>query len=139
MNSEEKQMKRLTAFAIIILFLISTAAPSKAEDGTLKLPPFKKLQLKNGMTVLLMEQREVPIISFNFIVKAGSVADPAGKEGLASLTAGLLRKGTKTRSADQVSSELDFIGGILQAGATPDYTNGFAEFVKKDVGRGLEL
>ena len=132
-------MKRLTAFAIIILFLISTAAPSKAEDGTLKLPPFKKLQLKNGMTVLLMEQREVPIISFNFIVKAGSVADPAGKEGLASLTAGLLRKGTKTRSADQISSELDFIGGVLQAGASPDYTNGFAEFVKKDINRGLEL
>jgi zinc protease len=135
----KETMKRLIAFALAILFAASTAAPARAGNGTLRLPPYKKLKLKNGMTVLLMEQHEVPIISFNFIVKAGSVADPAGKEGLASLAAGLLRKGTKSRTADQISSELDFIGGLLQATATPDYTNGFAEFVKKDVGRGVDI
>jgi predicted Zn-dependent peptidase len=81
----------------------------------------------------------VPIISFNLIIKAGSVADPAGKEGLASLAAGLLRKGTSKRSADQIASELDFIGGQFNAGATYDYTNGTAEFVKKDIAKGLDL
>ncbi|HKG20829.1 MAG TPA: pitrilysin family protein, partial [Blastocatellia bacterium] len=64
---------------------------------------------------------------------------PAGKEGLASLTAGLLRKGTKTRSADQLSAELDFIGGQLGASASYDYTVGTAEFIKKDTGKGLDL
>ncbi|HKS41927.1 MAG TPA: pitrilysin family protein [Blastocatellia bacterium] len=132
-------MKRLIAFALVILFSVSTAAPAKAEDGMLRLPPYKKVKLKNGMTVLLMEQREVPVISFNFIIKSGSVADPAGKEGLASLAAGLLRKGTKSRSADQLSAELDFIGGLLQATANPDYTNGFAEFIKKDINRGVDI
>lgn len=91
------------------------------------------------MTVLLMEQHEVPIINFDFIVKAGSVADPAGKEGVASITASLLRKGTKTRNADQISSELDFIGGQLDADANLDYTNGSAEFLKKDLTKGFEL
>ena len=86
-----------------------------------------------------MEQHEVPIISFHSIVKSGSLADPAGKEGLASLVAGLLRKGTKTRSADQVSAELDFIGGMFGAGASFDYSNALAEFVKKDINKGLEL
>jgi predicted Zn-dependent peptidase len=105
----------------------------------LKLPPYKKVTLKNGMTVLLMEQHEVPIINFNFIVKAGSVADPAGKEGLASIAADLLRKGTKRRTADQISTELDFVGGRLNADATLDYTIGIAEFVKKDVAKGLDL
>jgi zinc protease len=133
-------MKRLIAFSLAALFAISTpVAPAKAEDGALRLPPYKKVALKNGMTILLMEQREVPIISFQFIIKAGSVADPAGKEGLASLTAGLLRKGTKTRSADQLSAELDFIGGVLQTGADPDSSIGSAEFVKKDINRGLDL
>jgi predicted Zn-dependent peptidase len=97
------------------------------------------VKLKNGMTLLLMEQKEVPIISFNYIIRAGSIADPAGKEGVASLTAGLLRKGTKTRSADQISAELDFIGGLMGAGATFDYTAGTAEFIKKDINKGLEL
>ena len=112
---------------------------ASAQSGGLKLPPYKKVRLQNGMTVLLMEQREVPVISFNFILRAGSIADPAGKEGLASLTAGMLRKGTRTRSADQLSTELDFIGGQLGAGATYDYTTGTAEFIKKDINKGLDL
>jgi predicted Zn-dependent peptidase len=132
-------MKRLVALSLVVLLAATLAGPAKAENGDLKLPPYKKVKLKNGMTVLLMEQHEAPIISFSFILKAGSVADPAGKEGLASLTAGLLRKGTKTRSADQLSTELDFIGGLLGASATFDYTNGFAEFVKKDINKGMEL
>ena len=86
---------------------------TEAANGGLKLPPYKKVKLQNGMTLLLMEQHEVPIISFNFLTRSGSVADPAGKEGLASVTAALLRKGTRTRSADQLSAELDFIGGQL--------------------------
>src|SRR5215210_3543001 len=132
-------MKRLFIITLAVLIAISNIAVARAENGGLKLPPYKKVTLKNGMTFLLMEQHEVPIISFNFIVRTGSVADPAGKEGLASITAGLLRKGTKTRTADQVSSELDFIGGQLGADASFDYTGGVAEFVKKDINKGLDL
>ena len=113
-------------------------ANSMLYDG-LKLPPYKKIKLKNGLTVLMMEQREIPIVSFSFIVKAGSTADPVGKEGVAGLTASLIRKGTKSRTSDQLSAELDFIGGQLFAGADYDYTSGRAEFLKKDIGKGLEL
>ncbi len=112
-----------------------TAAPA----GGLSLPAYKKVKLKNGLTLLLMEQHEIPIVSFSFIVRSGSAADPQGKEGLASLTAGLLRKGTKTRTADQISADLDFIGMTFGAAVNPDYTNGSAEFLKKDTTKGLEL
>jgi zinc protease len=132
-------MKRFIIISLALLMAISSAAPTPAQQSALKLPPYKKVKLKNGMTVLLMEQREVPVISFNFILRAGSVADPTGKEGLASLTAGLLRKGTKARSADQLSAELDFIGGLLGAGASYDFTAGTAEFIKKDISKGLDL
>ncbi|MFY9611020.1 MAG: pitrilysin family protein [Blastocatellia bacterium] len=132
-------MKRLFILALIGLFTFSTIGPAGAENGALKLPPFKKIRLNNGLTLLLMEQHEVPIISFHFILSAGSAGDPAGKEGTASATAALLRKGTKSRSADQISNELDFVGGELGADATFDYSNGTAEFVKKDIARGLDL
>src|SRR5215216_3037501 len=132
-------MKRLFIVSLAVLLALSTHATTRAENGSLKLPPYKKVTLKNQMTVLLMEQHEVPIINFNFIVKSGSVADPAGKEGLASVTAALLRKGTRARSADQISTELYFIGGRLAADSTFDYTNGIAEFVKKDAVKGLDL
>ena len=132
-------MKRLLSVLFVLIFASSIAAPAHAADGARKLPPFKRVELPNGMTVLLMEQHEVPIVSFNFIIKAGTVADPAGKEGLASLTAGLLRKGTRTRNAEQIANELDFIGGTLVADANYDYSRGAAEFVKKDVDKGLDL
>lgn len=132
-------LKRGLIFLLALALVFSMPGAGKADDGALKLPPYKKVKLKNGMTLLLMEQREIPLISFSFIIKTGSTADPAGREGAASLVAELLRKGTKTRSADQLSAELDFIGGQLGVGATLDYTSGRAEFLKKDLSKGLDL
>ena len=126
-------------FSLLLLISLFNPAPLFAQSDGLKLPPYKKVSLKNGMTILLMEQHEVPLVSFSFIVKAGSVADPSGKEGLASLTAGLLRKGAGQRTADQISADLDFIGGELGADAGLDFTMGRAEFVKKDIDKGLAL
>jgi zinc protease len=55
------------------------------------------------------------------------------------MTADLLRRGTKTRTADQIAAELDFIGGQFDTDATHDYTVASAEFLRKDITKGLEL
>src|SRR5262245_7785914 len=133
LSRTEKMLKRGLIFSLALALVFSMPGAGKADDGALKLPPYKKVKLKNGMTLLLMEQREIPLISFNFTLKTGSTADPAGREGVAALAAELLRKGTKTRSADQLSAELDFIGGQLNVFTTLDYTSGRAEFLKKDL------
>ena len=132
-------MTRTIRILCSLLLALAIAAPAIAQPGSLKLPPYKKVILRNGMTVLLMEQREVPLVSFNVLTKAGSVNDPSGKEGVASMTAALLRKGTATRSADDFSAQLDFIGGSFGAGASQDATVISAEFMKKDLAKGLEL
>ncbi len=122
-----------------LMLVLAVAAPALAQPASLKLPPYKTVVLPNGLTLLLMEQREVPIVSLSIVVRAGSVADPAGKEGVASITAALLRRGTTSRSADQFAEELDFIGGSFGAGVSVDSTSASAEFMKKDVERGLDL
>jgi zinc protease len=132
-------LKRCLILSLIVLLTILNPVPIIAQSDGLRLPPYKKLKFKNGMTVLLMEQHEVPLISFSFIVKAGSVADPPGKEGLAAMIAGLLRRGARARTADQISAELDFIGGQFSTNTGLDYTSGQAEFVKKDINKGLDL
>src|SRR5260221_9797426 len=111
-----KTMRGLTV-AILALGLAWSSAAQ-----TLKLPPHEKVVLKNGLTLLLVEKHGVPIVSLAAIVKAGAVADPAGDEGLASVTAGLLRKGTATRSAQKVAEDLDFIGAKFNAHANADFT-----------------
>src|SRR5215475_2962459 len=104
MTGNQKTMRFLTASCFSLLFALV------AEGQTLKLPPHEKFTLKNGMTVMLMDKPSVPMVSFAAIVKAGSTADPAGQEGLASVTAGLLRKGTTRRTAQKFAEDLDFIG-----------------------------
>ncbi len=132
-------MKNIARSAASLLFVLVMAVPALAQPASLKFPPYKKVVLPNGLTLLLMEQREVPIVSLSVVVRAGSVADPAGKEGVASLTAALLRKGTPTRSADRFAEELDFIGGSFGAGVSVDSTQASAEFMKKDLDKGLDL
>ena len=135
-----RRIRSLATVTLVLLAAFACAAQTApAKSGGVKLAPYKKLTLKNGMTVLLMEQHKVPLVSVNYIVRSGTVTDPVGKEGVASLTAGLLRKGTKTRTADQISESLDFIGATYAASASLDYSSGRAEFLKKDAANGLDI
>jgi len=131
-----RKIKPLRFFVSAVLAL-GFAGTSGAQ--TLKLPPHEKIVLKNGLTLLLLEKHGVPIVDFAAIVKGGSVADPAGQEGLASVTAGLLRKGTAKRSAQQFAADLDFIGAEFGADASTDYSALSCEFLAKDVDKGLDL
>jgi zinc protease len=134
------RIRNLATVTLVLLVAFACAAQqAPTKSGGVKLAPYKKLVLKNGMTVLLMEQHKVPLVSVNYIVRSGAVTDPVGKEGLASLAAGLLRKGTKTRTADQISESLDFIGATYAASASLDYSSGRAEFLKKDAVNGLDI
>jgi zinc protease len=128
-------LKRAPAVALLILTLV--AGPLAGQS--IHVPPHEKFSLKNGLTVLLLEKHGVPLINLYGLVKTGSAADPSGEDGLASVTAALLRKGTKTRTAQQFAADLDYIGGSLDAEAGPDFSSISAEFLTKDLDRGLNL
>ena len=132
-------MRKQILSRIFVVLLASFAAVCAASAQGIRIPPHEKVVLKNGLTVLLMEKPGVPIVNFYAIVKSGSAADPAGQAGLASMTAGLLRKGTKSRSALQFAADIDFIGGSFDAGSNSDYTTISGECMTKDLDRGLEL
>jgi zinc protease len=103
------------------------------------MPPHEKYVLRNGLTVLLLEKRGVPMINVFAIVKTGAAADPKGESGLAAVTAGLLRKGTKARTAQQFAADLDYIGGEFEAEAGADFSSVSAEFLTKDLERGFTV
>lgn len=133
MTRERKRWRLLALFGLWLL--VCPIAPAQS----LHMPPHEKLVLKNGLTVLLLEKRGVPLINMFAMVKTGAAADPVGQEGLASVTAALLRKGTKTRTAQQFAAEFDYIGGSFSADAGAEFTSISAEFLTKDLSRGLEL
>src|SRR6202048_2205461 len=132
-------MSRVSRKTGVCLALAALVLVSSGSAQTLKLPPHEKVALKNGLTVLLLEKRGVPMINIYAIVKTGAAVDPPGQEGLASVTAGLLRKGTKARTAQQFAADLDYIGASFDADAGADFSSLSAEFVTKGLARGLEL
>ena len=78
-------------------------------------PPVVRRTLSNGLEVLVAERHELPILTLNLVVKGGETLVPAGKEGLASLTAALLTEGTKSRDALKLAGELAEIGASIDA------------------------
>ena len=116
---------------------LSGAPPESAQ---LRLPEFRTVRLENGITLFLLERHALPLVSFEWIMKTGgSINDPAGREGLASLTAELLRKGTESRTASQIAETLDFVGAVWEAHAGHDYAAGSCELVSKDLDPVLDL
>ena len=124
------------SFLVILLVLFFPAA---LFAQSIHIPPHEKVVFKNGLTVLLLEKHDVPIVNFAALVKTGAAADPAAEEGLASITAQLLRKGTQKRTAQQFAADSDFTGGSIEADASADFSSVSGEFLNKDLARGLDL
>ena len=94
--------------------------PALRPAPELKLPPIQKHRLTNGLEVWLIEQHEVPLVQVNLLVRAGIADDPAGKFGLASLTAAMLDEGAGGRSALQIADDIEFLGAALTSSSSFD-------------------
>src|SRR5881397_922513 len=95
--------------------------PAAERLRPVQFPPFREVALPNGMTLLLVENHEQPTLSMSLSFRAGTVYDPAGKEGVAAFVAELLTKGTPTRTADQIAAEIEGVGGSIGASAGDDF------------------
>lgn len=91
--------------------------PALGEPPTLKTAPIQRFKLSNGLPVVLMEKSQVPVVDIVLQINTGSVMDPPGKAGLASLTFAMLDEGAGSRNALQIADEIDFLGASLSAGA----------------------
>ncbi len=124
-------MKRI---ALLLLFLTSISLSQK-----IQLPPSARHTLDNGLTVILMEYKKVPVVHFRMIVRGGAALDSTGFEGVAGFSTSIMREGTETRSSTDIAKAIDFVGGSLSVAAGADYCAASAEVLKKDVATGLEL
>ena len=82
--------------------------------------PFPKMHsysMRNGLKVVLIQQREQPILRFTMLFNAGTLQDLKGKEGTAELVAALLDQGTQAHSSDAIAKTIESVGGSLGASA----------------------
>jgi len=117
----------------------STPPPIGKPAAAVTMPQVTERVLPNGLTVLISEYHSLPIMRFHLLVPGGAAYDPAGKEGVAELTAALLDQGTTRRSAEELAREVEFLGGDLGADAGTDFSTVAGEFLSKDLDAGLDL
>jgi zinc protease len=89
------------------------------------LPVAKQVKLPNGLTVLLVERHNLPLVSATLFTLSGSELNPLDKPGLSSFTANMLNEGTTSRSSMQFSDDTDQIGATL--GSEAGYSSAFLE------------
>ncbi|WP_286270612.1 M16 family metallopeptidase [Thalassotalea hakodatensis] len=119
-------MKIYNALLAIFFTLISQIA-----TAGYTLPSYEKVTLQNGLTVILMEQHEVPLIDVNIVVNVGAI-DDANNAGLSYLTAQNLLLGTKHLSKTQLDQQIDFVGAELYSTANLEFSTIGASFAVKD-------
>jgi predicted Zn-dependent peptidase len=112
---------------LVAVMILSVQAQEKKPDRTkpprpgappsFSTAPVKHDTLSNGIPVLLFEKHDVPIVQINVLVNAGYICDPAGKTGLASMTAAMMMEGAGQRGALELADAVDHLGARLSVAA----------------------
>jgi zinc protease len=143
-------VKRLGRIALALgTFVVVVALPGQAQFPTepppatelepLEFPPFQEATLENGLTVLVVEDHKLPIVSVRLSMRAGDRFDAPGSEGLADMVGELLTKGTERRTAEQIAEEIETVGASIFASAGSDFFNVYSTVLTDDVELAFDL
>jgi len=99
---------------------------------------FLRKTLSNGIAVI-MEQRDLPIVSLSISNKFGAAFEPSEIKGIAHLIEHLLFTGTKTRSHEDISREIEKKGGLLNAFTSHEVTSYWFKLPSEHLFSGLNI
>ncbi|HXC59259.1 MAG TPA: pitrilysin family protein [Steroidobacteraceae bacterium] len=99
------------------------APPQPGQAVAAKVPGATEKTLANGLRVIVANRPGLPLVAADLRVSAGAALDPANRAGLATMTADLATRGTATRSATDISRQIESLGASLGGGAVADSSN----------------
>ncbi len=124
--SPPRLARRLAASALMLAATTAspalaqvTIAPELPAPPTLTLPSPWRTTLPNGVTVIGVEMREVPLVRATLMIAGGGRLD-GDRPGIASFTAGMLDQGAGGRDAVGLAEDVAFLGASLNTGASWD-------------------
>ncbi len=97
-------------------------APAPLPARPMHIPTAYETTLSNGLTLVIVEDKRLPLVSYRLAFRTGDAHDPKGLPGLTDMMSGLLTEGTQSRTSRQIAEEVERMGATLHAGASSDYT-----------------
>jgi predicted Zn-dependent peptidase len=76
-------------------------------------PTIEKSALPNGLRIWTVAHTQIPVVSLILLVQRGAASDPAGRHGLAAMTADMLDEGSGDRSAIEMHEAIARLGTQL--------------------------
>ncbi len=112
-------------------------AKANVENNTVN--AIQKIVLPNGLTLLVKADHRLPFVEFRAVFKGGVLAENVANNGTTMLLAKLLIKGTKTRSAEKIATEIESVGGHIDSYGGNNSFGINAEVLSEDFATGLDL
>lgn len=106
---------------------------------TIERSAVEKQTLANGLRVLLREDHRLPFVEMRLVCMGGVLAEAESQGGSTLLMAKLLMKGSKTRSAEAIVSEMESLGGSIDSYGGNNSFGVNAEVMAEDLPTGLDL
>ncbi len=100
--------------------LLTPPAPQPPRAVTL--PPIERFTLPNGLQVIVIAKRDVPVVNVQLMVRAGTTDVAPAEMGVAQFVSAMLPKGTRTRDARAIAQTIDTVGGALTVNPTFEAT-----------------
>lgn len=96
-------------------------------------------RLKNNIPVLLENIESINTVALGIFVKTGARNEREDESGVSHYIEHMLFKGTTTRSAKDISEEIDNEGGIINAYTSRDVTCYYIQMLSNKIEKGIEI
>ena len=115
--------------------------PGNGSNPVVKVPPFWKKDLPNGIRMIGTATSELPTVTILITIPGGHLAQASdtAKIGLAGMAAGMLNEDTKKYSAEQMAVELQKLGSSINVFEQLDGISFNVQCLKKNIDKTLEL
>ena len=137
-----KKYLQRTNLTVAVLKPKTTTGSQKSEVRIQKKPASqetKKVVLPSGLTILVKENHNLPLVSLRMVFKGGVVYETENNNGICNLMQRMLLKGTKTRTAEQIAESLAHVGGKIDTYSGNNSYGVSVDVLKDDFKLGLDI
>lgn len=97
-----------------------TKEPPYGEAPQVKTPAIWQQQLPNGLKVYGIENKEVPLVTYEIVIDGGQLLEDISKPGVANMMARMMTQGTKYKTPEQLEEAIQQLGATINVNASAE-------------------